>query len=333
MPPQDFATLAMLQSFLGGSTSKEEPFLRNELARRLILSGLSINISGVISATIPIFSVSVLTGTPSRVAAFDGSGNGISTLVTNALVDPAAAIAASKLAAGSGIVTVLLSSVAVNQNDWSPGIVGNTVIEWSGASNITITGLSGGVVGQRVSIKNLSSKVISLPHHSGSSISANQFHNSITSGPTWVAPGGNISYTYDSSFWVLETHQQGAWITYAFNAGDFTASGGGTWIVGSQTILYRLDGNTLSVKFSATSSNITGSPGNLIWALPGGLTHIGNAAYMMTRISDAGSSPSTGMCIGSGTGLNFFSSLPGGGWTNTAGNNTSTEGNVTLAIT
>ena len=56
----DRAVLAMIQSFLGGSTSSEEVLLFQELARRLILSGLAINSSGTISVTIPVFTESAL---------------------------------------------------------------------------------------------------------------------------------------------------------------------------------------------------------------------------------------------------------------------------------
>lgn len=47
--PSDFAIRGLTQSILGGSTAIEETFLLNELARRLILNGMTVSASGVIT--------------------------------------------------------------------------------------------------------------------------------------------------------------------------------------------------------------------------------------------------------------------------------------------
>lgn len=107
---------ALVQSMLG-VTAQEDGLLINELARRFVLSGMTISSSGVLSITIPILNISLLTGTANKLAAFDGSGNGISTLLVNAHVDPAAAIAYSKLNLALSILNGDINAAAAI--DWT----------------------------------------------------------------------------------------------------------------------------------------------------------------------------------------------------------------------
>lgn len=72
----------MIQSVLGGSTAQEERFLMNELARRLILSGLSISNTGVFSFTVPFIDASALTG----VVAVAHGGTGLATVAANRIL-------------------------------------------------------------------------------------------------------------------------------------------------------------------------------------------------------------------------------------------------------
>lgn len=152
------------------------------------------------------------------------------------------------------------------QNNWGPALSGHTIIEWSGASDLTsVTGLSGGVTGQIVIFKNTGTKVAYFAHSSSSSLAANRFTNLITSSTTPVAGGGYIAWVWDGTNWKLIDHTQGAWINVAYSSGDYTASGGVTWTVDSgdvtsaqylvvgKSVTYSVQLGTTSV--SATSTN------------------------------------------------------------------------------
>jgi hypothetical protein len=154
------------------------------------------------------------------------------------------------------------------QNNWAPGVAGNTFFEWNGASDAAVTGLAGGAAGLTVMIRNITAaKVITFAHLSGSSSAANQFTNSATSGVTPVAPGGWIIYRHDGTNWQLVGHEQGAWITAAYVAGHFTGNGAMTWTVDAgdvSQIRYRLGAKTLLFAFNFATTTIAGTPNTLL---------------------------------------------------------------------
>lgn len=347
----DLGLRALVQSMLS-STASEDGLMINELARRFVLSGITVSAAGVFSFSIPVFNISILTGTASRLAAFDGSGNGTSILLTNAYVDPAAAIAYSKLnltglvvdadiaaaaaiawtklsktgssladlttrsatdltsgtlpdarfpatlpaasgvnltalnatqltsgtvpqaRLGNGVNTRLLDTTATNQNNWAPGLVGDTVIFWSGASDITVTGFAGGISGQRITFKNTGTNIATFSHNSGSSSAGNKLFNIATSGGTPVAGGGYLVYQYDGTQWQLVEHEQGAYISRAFTAGDFTASAGNwTLAAGDQTTFkYKLQGKRLQIIFKFVTTTVSSTPSSLRALIPGSFT-------------------------------------------------------------
>ena len=126
-------------------------------------------------------------------------------------------------AAVAGMVDTVLTSSTVTGtvNNWAPtgftSSKGHCSIWWSGASNVTFTGLTAGTNGQLFWLRNASaSSKLSLSHNSGSSSSGNKFSNIITSGATPIGPGGAALYRYDSSsgFWVLVYHEQGGALTW-----------------------------------------------------------------------------------------------------------------------
>lgn len=110
----DLYLQALLQSLLGspGAGSSEFQGLLAEVCRRFILNGVSINSSGIFSFPGGAFAITSITGTASRLAAFDGSGVGTSILLTDAYVDPAAAIAYSKLSLTNSIVNADIAAAA-----------------------------------------------------------------------------------------------------------------------------------------------------------------------------------------------------------------------------
>lgn len=163
------------------------------------------------------------------------------------------------------------------QNNWAPsGLSWNTLIEWNGAADIALTGLAGGVAGQMVTIKNVTTtKIATFAHASGSSSAANRFTNYATVGLTPIAAGGTITYQHDGTNWQIVDHEQGAWITPAYAGGTYTA-GGGTWTVDSGDVTshkYRLNGRTLTFAVRIdTSSVASNAGGDLRVGLPAGFT-------------------------------------------------------------
>lgn len=193
------------------------------------------------------------------------SGQNLSNLTADALV--------------TGIVTVptftSLANTAVGaQNNWAPGVVGNTVVFWNGASDLVLSGLAGGVLGQLFILHNITSaKVAYLIHQSGLSSAGNKFRNIATSGNTPVAAGGTAVFQYDGTDWQLIQHEQGAWITPAFAAGDYTAPPT-TWTLAAGDVsaqAWRLSGRTMTVAFLLLTTSVgAGTAGELL---------IGNAAW------------------------------------------------------
>ena len=213
-----------------------------------------------------------------RTADVDDSGAGIDgTIHNNAwktqLYD--------QIDAAPGTQTVLAARTDTGAvNNWAPALVGNTYIPWNGAADVTISGLAGGVAGQLVTVKNITAaKVANFLHASGLSSAANQFNNYATSGATSIAPGGSLIYQHNGTAWQLVTHEQGAWITPTFAAGNFTANGAMTWTVVSGNIAafrYWLKGRQLTLSFDVGLTTIGGTANTqLLMLIPGGFTAAG----------------------------------------------------------
>jgi hypothetical protein len=206
-------------------------------------------------------------------------------------------------------VTYLTSSATGTQNNWDPGVVGNSVVLWAGSADLTITGLPAGVNGQMVTIINLGTANIYLTPNSGSS--TYKLANYAMSGNTPLAApatngvGGSATYIYNSGAWRLVAHQQGQPITPAYAAGHYTANGSMTWTVEAgdvQTDRWTLIGKHLFTTQYLYTTSVGGTLNtDLRIALPFGLT--GSGAYSQTgglfRPSDNGSTTVPGyMLIG-----------------------------------
>lgn len=110
---------------------------------------------------------------------------------------------------GSNLDNVSTNTDVGNQNDWAPTLSNSTLVEWSGASKLSVTGIANGVTGQRLTFKNSGTSFATFANASGSSIAANRLVNVITSGLTYVGPSGAVIYEYDGTNWKLVSHNQG----------------------------------------------------------------------------------------------------------------------------
>jgi hypothetical protein len=113
--------------------------------------------------------------------------------------------------------TTITTTSTGTQNDFAPGLVGNTIVRCNNATLLTITGLAAGYDGQLVKFISVGAGQVDFPHQSASSAAANRQINVATSGNTSLAAGSGIAeYAYDATTarWRLTTHEQGAWIAF-----------------------------------------------------------------------------------------------------------------------
>ena len=171
------------------------------------------------------------------------------------------------LAFGSA-VKLITNTETGTLNNWAPTgtVAGDTYIEWSGASDATVTGFNvGQYAGLTLTLKNTGTKVMYFVHQSGSSSAGNKLFNVITTQNTPIAPGGSAIFVYDGTNFILTRHEQAGWIAYTpvwGNTGTGNTLGNGT-ITGA----YCIRGN--EVEFWV----------NLTW---GTTTSAGNGVYTFT---------------------------------------------------
>lgn len=149
------------------------------------------------------------------------------------------------------------------QNDFAL-LSGVGMLVCNNASALTITGMTAGLPNQVLRIYSVNAQV-DLSHASGSSAAANRLANFATSGVTSLAAGvGIATYVYDASStkWRLTSHYQGDFIDVAYNAANFSTTGGSgtTWTVDAgdqKTYMYYLSGRMLTVVAYLDSTSIS----------------------------------------------------------------------------
>lgn len=235
-------------------------------------------------------------------------------------------------------VCPIASTATGSQNDWAPGIARDTVITWAGASTLTVTGFASGVFGARILFKNTGSQIAHFAHNSGSSTAGNKLKNIATSANTSVAVGGYAEWVYDGTDWQMTRHDQGAWITPTFAAGDFTAASG-NWTVDSGDVAamrYCLQGNTLHVQFHLEDTDVSATPSYLIIDNNqfGGFT-VPALGLAFALVNDAGAGYVNGVLqVHTDGQLRVFKAGFGSSnYTTTAADNTDVAGSVTFPIT
>lgn len=221
------------------------------------------------------------------------SGSSLADLATRSAADLSSGnLAVARL--GNGVTSITTDTSTGSVNNWAPTLAGNTFIEWSGASDATFTGLSssGVATGAIVVIRNAGTKNAFFSHLSGSSSTANQLTNVVTTGPTPIGPGGVIAYLFNGTNWRLIAHEQGTPIAVAYSAGNFTGSGTITWSVDSadiQTYSYVIRGAQMLLTFYADTTTVSGTGTQLRVAIPGGYTTV-HRVQTVIRIIDNGTS-------------------------------------------
>lgn len=213
-----------------------------------------------------------------------------------------------------------------------------TILRCNNATALTITGFTGGAAGRVLIVESVGAGTVEFDHQTGST-AANQLINFVTVGNTPLAAGtGRAVFVYDgtTSRWRLVAHEQGAWITPTFAAGDYTASSG-NWTVDSgdvTTFKYKLVGSVLHVNFNVVSTDVSATPTGLIRALPASYTSTNGGGSTYVLIDAAGTRVAGAVTwTAAGTSLTFEKIAAGGTWGTTSSDNTSVFGSVTVEVT
>lgn len=167
-----------------------------------------------------------------------------------------------------------------------------SVIRCNNASLLTIHGIGAGFPGQQVILTSVGAGQVDIANQSGTEpIPANRIANGVTGTISLAAGVGRAVLEYDdvSAVWRVIQHEQGAWITPTFNAGDYTANGSMTWTVSAVTTArYWLKGRTLTFALHVFNSTIGGTLNTqLRRIIPGGFTPAAVQNFYL-RVQDAG---------------------------------------------
>lgn len=164
--------------------------------------------------------------------------------------------------------TFVTTSAVGTQNNFDPGIVGNTVIRCANASALTITGFPAGYDGQILWVLADLAQV-NFSHVSGLSTSGNRLTNFISgtttpmAGPSSGTAGGSAVYQYVSGLgtWRMLTHEQGPWITYTpvFSQTTTQPTTDNSTITGSYYVKGRTVVGSLSLTVGSTTAFGTGA--------------------------------------------------------------------------
>lgn len=185
---------------------------------------------------------------------------------------------------------------------------GASLIRCNNATDLSITGLVAGYLGQRVTIISVGAGNVFFTNENLGSSAQNRFVIPVTSGPGYPLKGGYgyITLQYDSisGRWRVVQHEQGEGISPAFAAGNFVANGAMTWTLTAPDMSayrYYLRGKQLFWWFQLDTTSVT-APLNtqLQLLIPGGFT-CGLAAQGYVFIIDNGTFTSGRWYMGSST--------------------------------
>lgn len=192
-----------------------------------------------------------------------------------------------------GVAIVFLNGSGTVNDLAIPGKTKDTYVQIQASAPMSITGIAGGAIGDRLTLFNPSAFPIFLLHGNGGSSAHNEFYNIAQSAPTPLGTNGSATYVHNGATWVLTQHEQGGWIREAFNAANYTTNNGATWTLQSTDEFersYRLAGRTLYVDMVILNSSVSaGSPTALHTVIPGGF-QVTRYSQMSLGILDNGTS-------------------------------------------
>src|ERR1035437_7263050 len=189
-----------------------------------------------------------------------------------------------------------------------PTGTGALTIYLTNASLATIQGIGAGISGQRLTLISQGAGQLDLANNNASGTTLGKLHNIATSGNTPLAAGvGIATFIYDvtNTRWNLVEHEQGAWITPTYAAGNYAGGSPQTWTVDAGDVAlqkYWLRGRTLSVAFALNTTSVGGAPSTQLFinrAACGGFQGISATVFpdLFVRVIDNGGTPVPGRMI------------------------------------
>lgn len=189
------------------------------------------------------------------------------------------ALVVADFPAGVGPWTDVTTVATGSQNDFAPGIVGNTIVRCNNASDLILTGLSstGIATGTFVLLEAIGAGNLYSVPQSASSLAGNRFINAATIGNTGASAGaGRFLYRFDGTTqrWRLILHQQGDFLDYSTVSTivgwtSFTTKRLSYFLTGRKLdIQWYISGTsnatgvTFTVPYTSTSVGVPGGPGN-----------------------------------------------------------------------
>jgi hypothetical protein len=235
--------------------------------------------------------------------------------------------------------TVVLVSTTGTIHNLTVALAGHTAIVLMGNAATMITGLAGGVDGQRVTFFAGSTAVYSFAYNDAGSLQANRFLNLASSAPTPIYARGWITYEYFAAlgYWYCVAHDQGAWIQAPYSAAYFSyGAGGSSWVVDPAditTLAYHLAGKTIDVSFYIVTTSVGGAPSSLeiLSGAYGGFLAARSAMFPYTA-QNAGAGNQAAWCQVAATGNRIALYLMSGAFTAST-NSTNAYGTVRFEVT
>jgi hypothetical protein len=119
-------------------------------------------------------------------------------------------------------------------------------------------------------------------------------YNCATSAPTPLSANGSAEWMWNGVGWVMQRHEQGAWITAPFSAAAFVATSPLTWTVAAGNITrcaYRLRGQEITLSMYLMNTILGGSAANYVAVrnpMYGGFTAVGYDTAPVSYLLDTG---------------------------------------------
>lgn len=214
---------------------------------------------------------------------------------------------------------------------------GPLVIFANNATLLTLQGITAGVDGQTLAIYSVGAGQVDLANQNGSATAALRIINGVT-GTISLAPGaGRVLLQYDATTarWRVLQHEQGAWITPTFAAGDYTAATGNFTLAGGDVLSqkYYLRGRQITVAFVLATTTVSATPsalyiGSGAW---GGFTTASATLYSFLLYNDNGGGNTQGYVSALGSDTKLALSKNSGNWS-TATDTSGFFGQITFEV-